>query len=388
MAAGPALVGIVLFVAACAAPRIGIFHGERVADLALYQEFGDRVLSGRIPYRDFSVEYPPGSLPAFVLPSLAPAAHYVSAFRATMAACGVVALAALAVCLVALHVGRRRQYASLAFAGTAPLLLGPTMLNRFDLWPTALTEVALAAILLGFVRTGFGTLGLGATAKVYPLALLPLFALARGREERRRGLLAFVLVVAVVIVPFLLVGPGGIRFSVRNQLERPLQVESLGGSLVWLADRVGLASPGTIGSYGSQNVTGALAHALELATGVLLVTALVAVWLLYARGPREGERLAHASVAAVAAWVAFGKVLSPQYLIWLIPLVPLARSRLAAPACALLAAALALTRGWFPSRYDDVARLGDATALVLARNAVLVSLFVLLALGLRFRENA
>ena len=39
-------------------------------DVPLYQSFGDRIADGEVPYRDFRVEYPPGSLPAFLLPSL------------------------------------------------------------------------------------------------------------------------------------------------------------------------------------------------------------------------------------------------------------------------------------------------------------------------------
>lgn len=387
-AAGPALVGVAVFAVACALPGIGLARGERVADLILYQEFGDGVLAGRIPYRDFSVEYPPGALPAFVLPSLAPGDHYDTFFRAAMILCAAATLAALAVCLVAIGAGRRRQYLCLAFAGSVPLVLGSTLLNRYDLWPAALTEIGLAAVLVGSARIGFGALALGVAAKAYPLVLLPLFALGQTAASRRRGLLVFGLVLGLVVVPFVAIGPGGIRFTTRNQVERPLQVESLGGSLVWLAGRIGLADPATTTSYGSQNVTGRLAGWVALATGIVLLVALVGVWRLYARGPRDGARLAHASATAVVAWVAFGKVLSPQYLIWLIPLVPLARQRVVAPACALLAAVLALTRGWFPSRYDEVARLGDVSALVLARNGALVALFAVLAVGLRVRENA
>jgi hypothetical protein len=68
-------------------------------------------------------------------------------------------------------------------------------------------------------------------------------------------------------------------------------------------------------------------------------------------------------------------VLSPQFLIWLVPLVPLVLAPLAA---AVLVAALVLTQLWFPSRYWDYVGLGPEAWLVLGRDLVLVALVVLL----------
>jgi hypothetical protein len=39
-------------------------------DLSIYRDAGEAILLGEIPYRDFFIEYPPGSLPAFVPPAL------------------------------------------------------------------------------------------------------------------------------------------------------------------------------------------------------------------------------------------------------------------------------------------------------------------------------
>jgi hypothetical protein len=97
-----------------------------------------------------------------------------------------------------------------------------------------------------------------------------------------------------------------------------------------------------------------------------------------------------ASAAAVVAFVALGKVLSPQFLIWLVPLVPLVRGRRGVAAAALLALAMVLTQLWFPYRYWDLALhfAPRESWLVLARDLVLVALAVVLAAPTRRRSAA
>jgi hypothetical protein len=109
------------------------------------------------------------------------------------------------------------------------------------------------------------------------------------------------------------------------------------------------------------------------------------LWVAFARGPATRERLVRYSAASVAAFIAFGKVLSPQFLIWLLPLVPLVRGRRGLAASAVLALALVLTQLWFPYRYWRLALHQDAIAtwLVFARDLVLVALVLVLALPSR-----
>jgi Na+/H+-dicarboxylate symporter len=73
-------------------------------------------------------------------------------------------------------------------------------------------------------------------------------------------------------------------------------------------------------------------------------------------------------------------VLSPQYLIWLLPLVALVRGRRGAAAGALLVVSMLLTQLWFPYRYLDLVYGFDPTAswLVLARDLALVVLLATL----------
>jgi len=78
-------------------------------------------------------------------------------------------------------------------------------------------------------------------------------------------------------------------------------------------------------------------------------------------------------------------VLSPQFLIWLIPLVPLVRGRRGLWASGLLLAALVMTQLWFPFRYFRLALDFERglSWLLLARDLALVVLTVLLVSSLR-----
>jgi hypothetical protein len=190
---------------------------------------------------------------------------------------------------------------------------------------------------------------------------------------------------ALIFLPFVVLAPGGVWHSVSVQLGRPLQVESLGAAVLLVAHHVfGFGLAGET-SHGSQNVAGAAADALGIASTVVQIAVLVWIWVSFARGPATGSAFVRASAAAVCAFVAFGKVLSPQFLIWLIPVVPLVRGRRGLWACALLLVALVLTQIWFPFRYFRLA-LDFETGLswvLLARDLVLVALALLLATSLR-----
>ncbi|MDX6492981.1 MAG: hypothetical protein QOH02_916, partial [Gaiellaceae bacterium] len=253
----PAAVGIALFLAACLLPRYGL--GARALDTSLFRLWSDRMLDGKIPYRDFSLEYPPGALPAFALPGLLPG-DYGFWFKAFQALCGAVTVGAVAYAAEALGLRGTRLWLAVGFAALAPLALGPLVLIRFDLWPTALAAVGLAAVLRGRNGLGFGALALGTAAKLFPFVLVPLGLLYvlrhEGRSAARRAVVWFVAVLAVVVLPFALLGPGGLRFSVAQQSGRALQIESVGSALLLAAHELGSYSPHDAFASGSWNLTG------------------------------------------------------------------------------------------------------------------------------------
>jgi hypothetical protein len=360
----------------------GFWDRTQIVDTPTYQRYGQAVLDGQVPYRDFGLEYPPAALPVFVLPALAREADYSSAFELLMWACAVAAIVALGIALAAVDASSPRLYAAIGFLALAPLALGTVILSRYDFWPGALAIGAVAAFVSRKERLGFGLLGLAVAAKIYPLVLLPLAlvwtARRRGTRELWIGLGCLVGVLALCFVPFLVLSAGGMAHSVGTQLGRPLQIESLGASLLLAAEQLGLYDATVESSHGSQNLAGSLPDTLAALLTAFQLVAVGMVWAVFAARDRGREGLLAGSAAAVAALVALGKVLSPQFLIWLLPLVPAVSGAGGLAACAVLLAALVTTQLWFPFRYWDVVALEPVGLLVVVRNVLLVALYAIL----------
>ena len=241
-----------------------------------------------------------------------------------------------------------------------------------------------------------GLLGLGFAAKLWPAVLLPIAIVhlwrRRGQASALASLAAFVLVAAACFVPFALLAPDGLHAMFSDQLGRPLQIESLGAAVLMAAQHLGMRPLSTITSHGAQALSGRGAGlAADLSTAAEIVSVL-AVWIAFARRRyADGEATLLAGATAVAALVAFDKVLSPQYLIWLAPFVPLVRGARGVLAGGLLLFALGMTQTWFPWHYWSLANDHAApwSWYLLARDLALVALAAVLVLALsRERDSA
>ena len=154
-------------------------------------------------------------------------------------------------------------------------------------------------------------------------------------------------------------------------------------------DAVGAGEAESVSSHRSDG----LLHPAADAIASLFVTALVALVallcaLVAGRGGRvrapeaargNGVReLVIASLAACAAFALFGKVLSPQFVIWVLPLGALAFAWRMHALAAAVALAAVLTQVEFPAHYFDVvAREPAAIGLVAIRNLVLGAVIAL-----------
>jgi hypothetical protein len=284
----------------------------------------------------------------------------------------------------ALGLGPRRQAAAGAIVALTPLLLGDFVATRFDLALAALLAWTAWAAAARRWRAMWGLVAAGVVLKLMPLALVPLLVIwharHRGAGAAARGAAGALAAAALVFLPFLVASPEGVGEMFRYHLDRPLQIESTGASYL-LGLHVLAEIPLRVEtSFGSQNLVGPGPDVIAgISTGVLIVgLAAVCVMTVIAwrRRPDADAAILSAGLAGVlAVAVAAGKVLSPQFMVWLLAVVPVVATGFGRRALVVLAAALVATQLYFPVRYQDLVELdSSAIGLLVLRNAVLVGL--------------
>jgi hypothetical protein len=390
------------------------------SDVTEYQTYGSKMFDGAVPYRDFSMEYPPGASLMFVLPATpavalgstrglewsppnAAARRYYRGFTSLV----LLLLGTIVVCTALTLSAMRRPLwiATLALAVVAcsPVLIGRVLTERFDVLPAALTAAALATAVRGHCRLGGILLGLGAAAKVYPALLLPVLAIAALRQRGAREALivvsAAVAAAALVVVPFAIGSPSGTWDALRIQFRGGLQIETLASSVLVMTGhaaellaKIGLPPPSHLTTHGAghglnrSDLAGAGVDATKTVMNVVLAAALILVWVGSARSRRDPlEDLLRYAAATVAILLVLGTVLSPQYIAWLLPLVVLVGGARGVASMVLFLVAAALTNAWIPDQYlefQDSLLAGQGT-LLLARNLALLGIAVVLVFPTR-----
>jgi hypothetical protein len=318
-----------------------------VGDLYVYGTYKDLMIHGLVPYRDFTFEYPPGALIPIRL-----AGDQVDYLSLMMLGC------ALVTQLAAWAAGGPVAGWSMA---ALPALAGALVRTHFDLLPAALALVGLALILArsrrGAVELGFLVLALGTMTKLWPAALAAVaFCWLLGRGERRVAVRAgavFVLVVLATGIPFAALG-GFPDKMVEFHLDRPVQIESTAATVLEITGGSYVTGdPVRPDRFKSNGLDGGAAGAVAaLSTLALLICAALILRLAARRPTRDG--LVLGALAITLAFVVWSKVLSPQYMVWLLPLAAVAAGRGQRLAPALVAVASLTTQVWFPAHYFDV----------------------------------
>lgn len=308
-------------------------------DPILYQSYARAFWTGHPRFASLPREYPPLAVLVFSLTLLPPGIDPRVAFALWSA------LLFVAGYLAFLRFSGRAA----ALRYTIYLLVGAqgTLLSRFDLFPAMVTVGALWAVQRRRFPLAYVLLGIGVALKVYPVFLIPVVAIeqwrvlraprasrapvdvdtgAAGNERAPLPLTSALRPIAAGIalcVITILLGlflpairdPRAVGSVAQYAAARPVEVESLAGTLVWLGTLAGV--PATMRfTFGSNNLFSPLSPAASVLTSLLLP---VGCLLLYWWQWRGKVSVGRAFLACLGIVVLTNHVLSAQYLIWLLP---------------------------------------------------------------------
>jgi hypothetical protein len=364
-------------------PHIG-YPLHLFTDVGIDNHYAQALVGGEAAYRSFVPEYPPLAVWLISLPALHLAGKavgfgvYQQRFAIEMFVLCLLCMGVVVAAAARLWPGKRaRPLLAALSAATFVLAIGPLVENRFDIGVALITAIVLYALFRGWTGVAGLCVGLGFAFKVTPIVLLPLVLVITGWN--RRALRALALCAAAAIAPFLpyLDSFSGIRGMFGYQLNRPLEIESVLGLPLVLTHLLFDVGLGRAVSHRSWYLVAPGAHVAATLSGPLTGVAFAAVIILLARGRRVlrevPQSLLLATVTIYLAFLCFAKVLSPQYMIWLMPAaVLLLFDDLLLGG--LLLAATALTQVEFPALWYGVIHLREPNlAWLCARNIVLLA---------------
>jgi uncharacterized membrane protein len=279
--------------------------------------FIEGLSAGKVPYLGHHVEYPvvmgaSMEASAWVVHRIAnPAIRGREFYDVTVILLGLCLVAG--VLATAYCAGPSRRWTALFVALSPALILGA--LINWDLIAMATTMLALAAWAAGRPAVAGALLGLAVATKFYPvICLVPLFALCLRAGQLRAFWSATGTAAGVwlaVNLPVMLAAPAGWATFYRYSASRGADWGS-----VWYFFE---AEHWPV--LGNLPLT-----AINLASGGIFVLACAAIMVLALAAPRR-PRLPQMIFLATAAFLLTNKVWSPQYVVWLVPLVVLARPR-------------------------------------------------------------
>lgn len=363
--------GMLLLLALGGLPLLG--GGEVAREVwELYHHWYGVLSHSAFPAHDPMWQYPPGAGPVLLAPALLPGLTYFRAFVALTLASD--ALITLTLVRAGTRPGHGLRGAAYWICGLPLLLHIPFV--RYDVQVTAFAVISLLTLSRSTRACG-AFAALGALVKVWPG--LVLLGMPRGRATRSvwswavgTGALSLMMLVALFNNPFAFL---------RQQGGRGVQIESLGGTALGLATHAGW--PGRVRyRYGAMEFTGPYVSAVADASLALTAVAfaLLLLWRLRARRWTAATPY-DAALSAVLLFTVTSRVISPQYMIWLLGLAAVcltSRHTTQRPVAWLIAAATAVSAVEFPVLYDDVIHsTWTGCALMAVRNGLLAAAAVL-----------
>ncbi|MGW2544803.1 glycosyltransferase 87 family protein [Kitasatospora sp. NPDC001574] len=343
--------------------------GDITADVwIIYHAWYGVLQTGTFPLDDVTWQYPPGAALVIMLPGLLPWSYLVSFW----VICGIADAAAMALLVrTGLRRGRALTGAWVWVAGVP--LLGPMIYNRYDVIVTAIAVAGLLALIRRPAVGGL-LLGLGGIIKIWPL--FGLIGTPSGRRTRRSWTAAAATTTAIGFL--LAAGMNGAFRFLTFQKDRGIEVESVGALPIHFARIAGAWDGKVLMNYGSVEMLGPWVPVVSkvMLAGSVLGFGWLLLWRFTARR-RNAATMYDAALAALLIFTVTSRVISPQYLVWLVGAAAVCltvRGTSQRPVALLVLAATPLTLVEFPLIFGDVVdSKPTAIAVLTLRNLLLLA---------------
>lgn len=216
--------------------------------------------------------------------------------------------------------------AALYYAASLLIVGVGIVAGRFDMIPAALVLIAVLLAQKKKWVTAMIFLAFAGCFKIYAFLLFPVFLIALLQQKKPKVILpviSFFIVSLVVLAVSLWVNAEQTISPLFYLKNRPFQIESTWASVLWFLNHFS-GTEKIVYSYGSTNIIQTFSHIFYPIASYIAVTGIVILYWLQIR-----LRLPLVTMCILVMLMAIitAKVFSPQYLLWVIPLIPLLKEK-------------------------------------------------------------
>ncbi len=276
------------------------------SDVRLYDWWAGNIADAHFPINDPMWQYPPLAAVVFLVGYLIAGNTVGFVFLAL--------IADLAIFALLIQRGREQANSIPALIWTiAPLVMGPILLGRFDVFVTLAAVVALLSV--GKARRFGVAIAVGTLLKVWPLLLL----LATPKGSALKAIMWFL--ATFTIGSFMLSLWWNESFSfIGGQRSRGLQIESVGA----LPYQLWNAGPGNVPSafqFGAIEVVASGTSVVSLVVTLIGLALMGTLFYWRIFGKLNSANPSDIALLAVLISIVSSRVLSPQYMVWVFGLL-------------------------------------------------------------------
>jgi hypothetical protein len=351
------------------APQIDVW--KIATDIGQYYSKVKPVLDGSLAFNRMPLEYPVGAFPLMAIPALFASNmdQYLVPFVLEMIIWNA-ALFFMVVRWAKREHGQRFALQSAVWYALWMLLFTPTWALRIDV-PAA--TLIFASFTWLITRPGLSALigVLGGYIKLVPLVTV--LAAIRQRRSIKTPLIAGGIFLFILATWWVAAGPS-MEYAIRYHFQRGIEIGSLYSGALYIVGKIAHWSMYSEMRFASLELITPVPQAILKCIPILQALAVAYPLLRQRQGTQAGNlRLV---TAMVLGYVVFGKVLSPQYMIWLVPLYAVVAGSLARKQKIIFSVACVATTILYPIRFLSLVQLAPVMMVVLnVRNILLVWLY-------------